>query len=408
MVLDAIIGLGRNSMRKSYYPELRRRLGELERFRALFDAGSDLILLVALPEGRIVDANRPTLHLLGWERDGFVGRRIGDILSGSDLRHVFSARDEVEAAPVRMALRRADGTPVPVDVTARFARFDERLFALLVARDISERLRLESELRRAKEVAEQADRAKSRFLAAASHDLRQPAQAMMSFAEVIHEHVADPGRQAFGHFHRSLQALGDMLNELLDISRLDAGIVTPNVVDFAISELLERIVGEYGAAAEQNEVRLRHVPSAARVSSDPILLGRMFQNLIGNAVKYAPAGRVVIGCRRRGAMLSIEIWDTGIGIPEGQLTEIFEEYVQLGNPERDRRKGLGLGLAIVSRLARMLGHHVTVASVPGKGSVFAVEVPLAAGGRPSYSAAAVSRTRSIRAPQAESFSSRRS
>ncbi len=162
------------------------------------------------------------------------------------------------------------------------------------------------------------------------------------------------------------------------MSKLDAGVVVPRVETFAVNELLHRAAAEFRPTAGEKQVDLMVVPCRATVRSDPALLGRILQNLVANAVRYTEQGRILVGCRRRGPHLAIEVWDTGIGIPESRLADIFEEFTQLGNAERDRSQGLGLGLAIVRRLSQLLAHPVSVRSQPGKGSVFSVAVPLVA------------------------------
>lgn len=236
-----------------------------------------------------------------------------------------------------------------------------------------------AELEGAKRQAERANAAKSQFLAAASHDLRQPVQALVYFAAALTSRIRDEGAQRLlADLHRSVAAIGMLLDALLDISKLDAGIVKPQPEDVPVNELLSRMGAEFAPRAAANGVRLRVVPCGARVRTDPLLLARIVQNLVANAVRYTPNGRILVGCRRQGDSLRICVIDTGIGIPFDRLDDIFEEFTQLGNEERDREKGLGLGLAIVNRLALLLGHRVAVHSQPGHGSTFSVQLPLAA------------------------------
>jgi two-component system CheB/CheR fusion protein len=173
--------------------------------------------------------------------------------------------------------------------------------------------------------------------------------------------------------------MSSLLDKLLDINQLEAGIVRPAIVHFPINRLLEEMRTEFTYHAETNGLGWRVVPSRLTVRSDPRLLEQIIRNLLSNAVKYTTDGRLLLGCRRRGDMLRIEVWDTGAGIPELELQAIFEEFHQLDNPARERSKGLGLGLAIVQRLSDLLGHKIDVRSSLGTGSVFSIEVPL---GRP--------------------------
>ena len=174
-----------------------------------------------------------------------------------------------------------------------------------------------------------------------------------------------------------LQVMSGMLNTLLDINQLEAGIVNPEIVVFPIDAMLDRLKTEFSYHAATKELGWRVVESGLHVRSDPRLLEQMIRNLLWNAVKYTSRGKILLGCRRRGDKLRIEVWDTGMGIPAEQLQAIFEEFHQVDNPARERSQGLGLGLAIVQRIGNMLGHAIDVRSRLGKGSVFAVEVPLA-------------------------------
>lgn len=251
-----------------------------------------------------------------------------------------------------------------------------------------ERLNAQLERRVAERTAEitAANAAKSRFLAAASHDLRQPLQTLSLqtaiLARTVHEPDATEAVRALGD---TVGVMRGLLDALLDVSRLDSGAITPAVSDFPVGELLERLREEYGNHARDRRLELHVVFSSAVIRSDPVLLGHILRNLLANAIRYTHTGRVLLGCRRRGGNLRIEVRDTGIGIPPDQVDRIFEEFYQLDNPARDRSKGWGLGLAIIERSARLLGHRLDVQSVPGKGSTFAVEVPLGtAAGRPAH------------------------
>jgi signal transduction histidine kinase len=264
------------------------------------------------------------------------------------------------------------------------------LFALRVYGSIDEfiSLRYENsglieELRRRKEVAEEANIAKSRFLAAASHDLRQPLHALGLFVQALEESpLANRERQVIGNIRHSVDAMEELFNALLDISRLDAGVVQPVVTTIPLAIVFDRVRFEYAPIARQKRVSLTVMKTGVHVVSDPSLLGRIVRNLLANAVRYTDRGGVVLGCRRRGNTVRIEVWDTGRGIPAERHAEIFREFYQLENPERDRRKGLGLGLAIVQRLSLLLDHPVELRSAVGKGSMFAITVPL--GARENY------------------------
>ncbi len=256
-------------------------------------------------------------------------------------------------------------------------------FALHLSRFITESigLRFENlgligELRNQKDAAEEANVAKSRFLAAASHDLRQPLHALGLFVQSLHESgLATRERHIIGNIRRSVDAMEELFNALLDISRLDAGVVQPHITTIPLAGIFDSLRFEYAPVARQKKLALIVMKTSVYVRSDASLLSRIVRNLVSNAVSYTDRGGVVLGCRRHGDSVRIEVWDSGKGIPGDRHEEIFREFSQLENPERDRRKGLGLGLAIVQRLARLLGHAVELRSDVGRGSVFSVTVP---------------------------------
>lgn len=221
-----------------------------------------------------------------------------------------------------------------------------------------------------------ANQAKSRFLAAASHDLRQPMHALGLFvAQLRGKPLLAEQRRLVDRIDASVSAIGALLDSLLDISRLDAGAVAPEIADFPVQSLLSRMEDGFMQAAQEKGLTFRVVPSRVWVSSDPVLLERIVTNLVSNALRYTRRGGVIVGCRRHGAKLRILVCDTGRGIPADEQQRIFAEFYQLANPEHDRSQGLGLGLAIVDRLARLLSHHVEVRSKESTGSTFIVTVP---------------------------------
>lgn len=245
----------------------------------------------------------------------------------------------------------------------------------------SVRLRFENEdliarLRGEKLIAEEASTAKSRFLAAASHDLRQPVHALTLFVAALRPRVNDlEARRLLDHIDSSVQAMGGLFNGLLDISRLDAGVVEVNPQTFAMQPLLERICRDYAGVAQAKRIELTLKPTNAAVYSDPLLVERVVRNIVANAIAYTDKGRVLVACRRRGKILCVQVWDTGRGIPESEQARIFTEFYQVANPERDRSKGVGLGLAIVKRLTALLGHPLRLRSRPDHGSVFTLDLP---------------------------------
>jgi two-component system, sensor histidine kinase len=241
-----------------------------------------------------------------------------------------------------------------------------------------ENLDLLENLERQRDRAEEANIAKSQFLASASHDLRQPVHALGMFVGALRAHdMPVPARRLLGHIESSVSALDGLFSALLDISRLDAGVVQANVSVFALQPLLERICRDHEAEAAQKGLVLTLMPCMVVIRSDAVLLERVLRNIVSNALRYTVRGRVLVGCRRQNGTLSIEVWDTGVGIAEAHRERVFQEFYQVANPGRDRSQGLGLGLAIVRRLTQLLGHPLTLRSQPAHGSVFKVAVPLA-------------------------------
>ncbi|MCP4564241.1 MAG: hybrid sensor histidine kinase/response regulator [Bosea sp.] len=245
-----------------------------------------------------------------------------------------------------------------------------------------ENLALVEGLERERDRATAADRAKTRFLAAASHDLRQPIHAVALFTASLAtlarrgDVTAAAAKGIAGKLEAALASLDGLLHGLVDVSRLDAGLVPISRRPVHLRRMLSDLGEEYALQVRERGVALSLVASDAWIESDPVLLKRILDNFLSNALRYAPAGRILIGCRRRGDALEIQVVDTGPGIPAGEHQAVFEEFTQLDNPQRDREQGLGLGLAIVRRLGDLLGHKVGLNSALGRGSIFWVRVPV--------------------------------
>ncbi len=235
---------------------------------------------------------------------------------------------------------------------------------------------LMAQLRQQKDAAEEANIAKSRFLAVASHDLRQPLHALGLFVQALQESsIAAHERHLVGNIRRSVDAMEELFDALLDISRLDAGIVRPRFETFGLATLFDRLNFEFGPVAKQKGLSLSVMKTSVYICSDPSLVERIVRNLVANAIRYTDRGGLLLGCRRQEGGLRIEVWDTGRGIPAEKHREIFREFAQLDATDRDPHKGLGLGLAIVERLSKLLDHDIRLRSIPGKGSVFSVAIP---------------------------------
>ncbi|MCB1614815.1 MAG: PAS-domain containing protein [Pseudomonadales bacterium] len=255
--------------------------------------------------------------------------------------------------------------------------------------DITAHKELENQLRRVNEnlemrvqertrELEEAIFSKTRFLAATSHDLMQPLNAAGLFTSALQQKIGDPELQSLTHnIASSLQAADDLINSLLEVSRIDSGAIKPKLQSFPIEELLGALSADFTALAKNRGLGFRKIDSSQVVYSDKTLLRRILQNFLSNAIRYTRQGRIVFGCRVRKGVCRIEVWDTGPGIPEDKWGEIFQEFRRLKSHQLESERGLGLGLAISDRLARLLGHSLSIQSWENKGTVFSVEVPLA-------------------------------
>ncbi|HYH38861.1 MAG TPA: ATP-binding protein [Azospirillum sp.] len=349
--------------------ERQLRQGRAARYRAIVDTATDAIVTVD-ESGIIHSANRAAHTLFGSVDGALVDTPIAVRL------------EQFEEGRTRV--HRADGREVHVDISIGAWTAEGRRFFTAIMRDVTARIEMERTIIAAKEeavaariAAEAANRAKSKFLAAATHDLRQPVQSLMLFSAALAT-GQEYGRtqEVLSHMDQALGALKGLLDSLLDISKLDAGIVHAKREAFPISNLMDAINSGYAGVAAAKGLNWSVSAPDVAVHSDPNLLGRMVRNLVENAIRYTRHGAIAVECTVRGARLAIAVRDTGIGIPPESLDEIFTEFHQLANPERDQKQGLGLGLAIVRRLAGLLDHPVDVQSAPGQGSVFTVEVPL--------------------------------
>ncbi|CAN5127831.1 hypothetical protein BH09PSE6_BH09PSE6_26270 [soil metagenome] len=247
----------------------------------------------------------------------------------------------------------------------------------------TENAKLVERLREQAGLADKSNRDKTRFLAAAAHDLRQPLHALGLFGAAIEKRLRGrPEYPLINSMMRSIEALEKSFTALLDISRLDAGAVRPTFQVFPVRDLFRRIYMQYAGEAERQDISLRFRAAGKLVRSDPMLLERIVSNLVQNALRYTERGGVLVAARRCGNDVAIEVWDSGIGIPEDQIESIFQEFYQVDNPERDRSKGIGMGLAIVQRLTALLDHKLEVRSQRGRGTIFRVVIPASLEGMP--------------------------
>ncbi|MDA8232693.1 MAG: PAS domain S-box protein [Magnetospirillum sp.] len=363
-----------------------------ERLRAVIDA-VPLPMLLIQPGGIIVQANASAHRTLGVASGALSGRDVtqfatADGNGGARLRGMLSA--DGPAWREEMRIRCADGQVLWMLASAQpFSVRDEALY-LLVFQDVTELKRKEQALTQANEEAEKTIRARMRFLAAASHDLRQPLQALALFASALDPHLQSAqARSIMQSCKLALRGMEEMFDALMDMSKLDAGVMKAEPRVFVLNDVFEQLEATYGSQADAAGLRLSVVASSATVRSDPGLLARILGNFLSNAIRYTREGHIVVGARRKGGEVWASVCDTGPGIPESRRLEIFREFRQGASPTvGGRTTGVGLGLSIVQRLARLLNHRLDVRSMGKRGSCFSVAVPLAEEARPAAAAPA--------------------
>lgn len=357
-------------------------------FQHLLESAPDAMIIVDR-DGRIAIANDQATIMFGYARMELIGQPVEFLLPESARgKHVGHRRDYGDNPRVRpmgpgmdLSGRRADSTTFPVEISLSPVRSAAGHFVCSVIRDVTERKQMEAELIAARQAAERANKANSAFLAAASHDLRQPVQALSLLNGALRRTVQTPlEKEMVESQQQSLDAMTNLLNSLLDISRLDAGAIVPEVEDFPVQRLIDRLSAEFARQARQKGLKFEAKDCNATIRSDPNLLGEIIQNLVSNAIRYTDKGSVMLQCVEKEGNLSIDVRDTGIGIEPQHVTEIFREFHQIKLPGSNK-EGFGLGLAIVRRLADLLGHEILVESEPGEGSCFSVCMPLVSAAR---------------------------
>ncbi len=335
-----------------------------------------------------VEELQPELESLDRTDPAEIGQIRAAVLPfGPALHELVDATRQLDSATGPMWLDRDWAAYWEVGWSLAGMLFSGALLVVILIREIhrgDELLRkshlAEAALLLARNAAEQANNAKSRFLVAANHDMRQPLQSLSLYTAALQGSDRDSERQTIcDEMSGAIQAMGTMLDVLLDIENLEDGHVRVEFTEFPVSDLLGFVERDFRLPAREKGLELRVLPSSLMIRSDPVLVERIVQNLVSNAVSYTHDGKVVVGCRRDGDSVRIEVWDNGVGVAEDELQTIFEDYYQVDNPARDRRKGLGLGLAIVQRIAKLLDHEIIVRSKLGKGSLFAIQVPRATG-----------------------------
>ncbi len=360
--------------------------------RSALDAAPDAMIIIDT-SGTIRYANRQASTLFCHSHDELIGKPVEwllpERLRTSHVAHRINYLANLRTRPMGVGLQlfgqRADGAEFPVEIS--LSPIDDGGHTLVAAaiRDVTDRKRAEAELMgaraaadTARETADRANQAKSRFLATASHDLRQPLQTLALLHGTLRRTALDDATrmEALGQQGEAIGAMSRLLNALLDIGKLESGAVKPDPTDFAVSALFEELRREFAGLADEKGLTLTVTPSADVVHSDPSLVGQVLRNLVSNAIKYTRAGWVALRCLHdRPSSVRIEVADTGIGMPAGQLRYIYDEFYQIGVPSNATRDGYGLGLSIVQRIVRLLDVQLDVHSEVGKGSAFALTLP---------------------------------
>ena len=334
------------------------------------------------PDGRLLVANRGFAAALGHLPDEIEGRPLAEIGSSPTAAgHLESLIRRVTATGSSVTATGFLAGPALILTPVRDA--DGVIRSVAGVADASAALRLDlqaaqAEIECARQEAARARAAAGKFLSAASHDLRQPFQAMQLFHHLLMNKLTDATARDLGEkLEMAITGSEALLHALVEVSRLEAGLVEAQHETFLLDESLFRLGQEFQEEAGAKGLRLTIRPTSAEVHSDPVLLERLLRPLLSNALRYTDRGGVLVGARRRGSRLRIEVWDSGIGIREADIPAAFEDFRQLGDPNRDNRQGMGLGLSIVRRIAALLGHPVTVRSRPDRGTVVAIDLPLA-------------------------------
>ncbi len=353
---------------------------------SVLESAPDTIVIVDAA-GRILFASRRITALCGYLPEEVVGQGIECLLPeryrethlGHRRNYARNAHPRPMGIDLDLYALHKDGTELPVEISLSPIRDGERLLVAAALRDVTERKRIQTELMQAREAADRANLAKSRFLATASHDLRQPLQTLSLLNGTLRRVVRDPvAGEAVVQQGQAIDAMSRLTNALLDISKLESGAIRPDPEDFAVAALFEEIRNEFASLAASKGLELRIETGAPWAHSDPSLVGQILRNLVSNAIKYTHQGWVALRSSPAAAGVRLEVADSGIGIPADHLPYIYDEFYQVGVASNTSREGYGLGLSIVHRLVKLLGLKLEVSSEIGRGSTFTLELPAGA------------------------------
>lgn len=398
---EKLIGLGEQSIRKTYYPELQQRLAELERFRALLDQSNDAIFLIRLPSLHITDINDSACRLLGYSRKELLTTSVQELTSEANFESMeqfgtnreFSKKEKVTLITT---LTRKEGNSIPVEASIRVAAFEDGMYLVAVARDITERQQAEAELERhrlhleelvvertaelavAKEKAEAANKAKGTFLANMSHELRTPLNIILGYSQLLQGSAGLNSEQIdyLETINNSGRHLLGLINKILEISKIEAQKLSLEPATFDFYTFIDELEAMFKHDAMSKDLELfvqidQQMPRF--IEGDESKLRQIMINLIGNAIKFTDKGAVAVRAafrrQERDIILLMEVEDTGPGVLESDLDRLFQ-YFEQAESGRKKPGGSGLGLAISREYARLMGGDITVSSVPGRGSIF--------------------------------------
>lgn len=380
-------------MARGTHPTCANVLQQPDLLAKILESAPDSLVVVDASLGHIEFANRQVKNLLGYTPEELIGRSI-EVLLPERLRtiHLEHRRGYAAAARVRpmganveLHALRKDGVELPVEISLAPISNGGQLLVAATLRDVSERRRIQNELQearaaalRARDEADRANQAKSRFLATASHDLRQPLQSLSLLNGALRRVAKDPAvAEAVAHQAQAVEAMSQLLNALLDIGKLESGAIRPDPTDFVVAQLFDELRREFSELASGKGLELRIIAPRLCAYSDPSLVGQILRNLVSNAIKYTRSGWVELrAIARASSAVRVEVADTGIGIPADRLDYIYDEFYQVRVASNAPHEGYGLGLAIVKRLSVLLGLKIEVVSEVGHGSVFAFELPV--------------------------------
>jgi PAS domain S-box-containing protein len=354
-----------------------------ELVRSVLDSLPDAMVIID-STGIIRFANRQVSELFGYATSEVTGAPVELLLPHRFRQRHVGHRDgymhNFRVRPMGAGLElfgmRKDGAEFPVEISLSPVAQESEPMVAAAIRDVSERKLAETLLKDARRDAEHANLAKSRFLATASHDLRQPLQTLSLLNGALRRTVHDADcLDMLGQQEQALDAMSRLLNALLDISKLESGAIKLEPTDFMLADLFEEMRRDFAGVASSKGLRLDIDATGLRVHSDPALIGQALRNLLSNAIKYTRAGSVELHARAGDGRVRVEVRDSGVGIAPNHLAHIFDEFYQIGVSPNSTRDGYGLGLSIVQRIARLLDFKVEVASEPGRGSTFAFDLP---------------------------------